>query len=183
MFIGWRKPPIIVSDTVRTYVLYVRTLRALSRTAKCYFVSHSLTYYNPRRWSWSFLRCWSATLWLTNRGLSRRSNVITQASAQIAWLLYRWAIHSSECGLSRIHSSRVRSVIFSWMYHSTESVSRTPRRCSTTASCDRNSCRAKLRFALQLEVSLATDYNLDFEKSSLREFLHAFVVMHRNIAY
>lgn len=181
MFIGWRKPPIIVSDTVRTYVLYVRTLRALSRTAKCYFVSHSLTYYNPRRWSWSFLRCWSATLWLTNRGLSRRSNVITQASAQIEWLL---SVSDSQqrMWLSRIHSSRVRSVIFSWMYHSTESVSRTPRGYSTTASCDRNSCRAKLRLTLQLEVSLTTDYNLDFEKSSLREILHTFV-MYRNIAY
>lgn len=45
MFIGWRKPSIIVSDTARMYVLYVRTLCTLSRTAKCYFVSHSLTYY------------------------------------------------------------------------------------------------------------------------------------------
>lgn len=55
LFIGWRKPPIIISNTVGTHTcnIYTYILHTLLRERKCYFVTHLLsTYYRvsgPRR--------------------------------------------------------------------------------------------------------------------------------------
>lgn len=115
MFIGWRKPSIIVSDTARMYVHCVRTLCTLSRTAKCYFVNHSLTYYNrgvdPCRFCDAEARCdWQIAAY--------HDLMLSHGPLQIAWFISeRFTQWCAIC----IHSSSILSSFYrcyhSQMYH------------------------------------------------------------------